>query len=306
MFNDSLLRSATENRWDRHFILINVPNGFAHKTRLFLHWCMFGLSLSPSYFQVDNAYANPSRLTTIIRIIRGAVIWYEPSWVELSGTSEPPWHQNNPVESERSAPEIKFYFHLQMQFIFIYIFIFYFNNQRRQALFEFSALLSQQRQPHSWGLHNSVSINNLYLLKRYQPSAEGIINIICCARSRCLLHRVCLCEWRFSGVNVCFPRKSAGLRIKSRPAAASAYLNSLSFGKFYFCTILKIHLVSKEAPPRRTMSRKSLVIFWWSLHLFINKAVSLKRIYTYVEPCNYVKVQTDVSKRLNYALIRLF
>lgn len=126
MFNDSLLRSATENRWDRHFILINVPNGFAHKTGLFLHWCMFSLSLSPSYFQVDNACANPSRLTAIIRIIRGADIWYEPSWAELSGPSEPPRHQNNSVEFERSAPEIKFYFHLQMQFIFIYVFIFLF------------------------------------------------------------------------------------------------------------------------------------------------------------------------------------
>lgn len=46
MFNDSLLQSATENRWDGHFILINVPNGFAHKTKLFLQWCVPSVSLS--------------------------------------------------------------------------------------------------------------------------------------------------------------------------------------------------------------------------------------------------------------------
>lgn len=81
IFNDSLLRSATENRWDRHFILINTPNGFAHKTKLFLQWCM-RVCLSLSYFQVDNAHTNPSRLTVIIRIIRRADISDEfPRWM---------------------------------------------------------------------------------------------------------------------------------------------------------------------------------------------------------------------------------
>ena len=76
MFNDSLLRSATENRWDRHFILINAPNGFAQTVPSVMH----AESVSPSYFRVDNAYSNPSRLTVIIRIIRRADIWYELSW----------------------------------------------------------------------------------------------------------------------------------------------------------------------------------------------------------------------------------
>lgn len=59
------------------FILINVPNGFAHKTKLLLQWSM--LKLSRSYLQVNNAYTNPSRLTVIIKIIRRAHFWYELS-----------------------------------------------------------------------------------------------------------------------------------------------------------------------------------------------------------------------------------
>lgn len=131
-----------------------------------------------------------------------------------------------------------------MQFIFIDIFIFYFNNQRRQALFEFSALLSQQRQPHSWGLHNSVSINNLYLLKRYQPRAEGIINIICCARSRCLLHHVCVCVlWMMLFRCECvFSKKVCGAQ-NQELASSSSHI----FKQFIFRQVLFLHHIKDSS-----------------------------------------------------------
>lgn len=159
MFNDSLLRSATENRWDRHFILINAPNGFAHKTKLFLHWCMLSPSLSLSYFQVDNAYTNPSRLTGIIRIISRADIWYELSLLPVEQNClrevRQPWQQNSSVKFTIHSTKKKSHskdkvFHLQInKNVFIYLF-FFTNAAHKQTLFEVPALLSQRRQRHSW------------------------------------------------------------------------------------------------------------------------------------------------------------
>lgn len=79
-----------------------------------------GVCLSLSYFQVDNAYTNPSRLTVIIRIIRRADLWYELSWwllpvewIRLRQSGQP-W-QHRPITRwissfipQKFIPKIKF------------------------------------------------------------------------------------------------------------------------------------------------------------------------------------------------------
>lgn len=125
---------------------------------------------------------------------------------------------------------------------------------------------------------------------------------------------MCLCEWRFSGVNVCvFPRKSAGLRIKRRPAVASAYLNSLSFGKFLFLQHIKYssgsigsatsqdHVSQTFGDCRNMWFHKNVI----TPFLLTNGTVHLKRLYTYVGRTLIVsRYELDVLKKksFNYAV----
>lgn len=132
---------------------------------------------SLSSFQVDNAYTNPSRLTAIIRI-RRADIWYELSLLpvqrsclrETGNLGSRTTRQKSLLNPPKSHPQDKV-FHLQIGGFIIYLF----SGGRvaqKQWLLEAPALLFQRR--------HLLPINNLYLLKCCQPSAEGI-NIICYA-----------------------------------------------------------------------------------------------------------------------------
>lgn len=197
-----------------------------------LSWltCLMGLPIKPncsfsdacrvclslSHLQVDNAYTNPSGLTVIIRIIRGADIWDElsrwllPVKMKLSETRGQPWRQK-PITLAKflvsSRKRWTFPFANNRDAFFLCFFL--------VCVCVVSPALAHQQA--LFGLsRGSMCANapprcNLYLLKCYQASADGI-NIICYAGSKgevCLplcvcvcVHTVCVQKVGFSDVNV--------------------------------------------------------------------------------------------------------